>query len=681
MDFKFKNSCILSVLIMSFIFAGSFASSVVAEEKMPTAVPVSEEVKLYWFIPDGMRSEDTIFNIYKWAEEGKLPNIKRMIEEGSYGYSIPVFPSHTPTNFATLFTGTYPVTHGVADGPMHVEGNPLNIVSVGGFNSAAKKVPPIWVNMERGFDKDVVLLSIPGSTPPELEEGITLRGRWGGYGADFHAVNFESIGKGDKRFEHGRGARLFFFGPYLTSYLESRDAGKWENPPVSFLPPREMGLGAYGAMVFAYIYDSTDDKKVNYNRVAFSFDKKNIFADLVDKQWSSWNPITLQWKGISVATDFKIKIIRLEPDGNLKIRFFFNNLNEYIVKPSSVAKEVIDGVGPMVDFVDNFPAQLVFEDADKETFIEEADMSLEWHRKAAAFILDKYDPDVFIQDIYTPNQMLTSRWWMGYIDPSSIRYKDIDEEKRSLLWAEVKDMYQKLDSILGVMLNKADENTLVVLSSDHGAIPLNKWVCLNNFFAKKGWLKFAMDKKTGEPVINWAESKVIYLKMDSVYIDPEGLDGDWKRASGEEYEKLREEVKTALLEIQDSATGNHPVIGAYKCEEVADVLKLPEDRVGDLVVVNRAGYGWNEEMSADLSIIKNPGHKSGYKQAILADKEKGMWTPFVIVGPGVKKGFQIKKPISHVDQYPTILFLMGKKIPGFVDGKVLNDIVEQKESN
>ena len=66
-----------------------------------------------------------------------------MMDQGSYGYSIPTFPSHTPTNFATLLTGTYPKTIGVADGPMHGEGRPLNKVAVGGFSSVAKKIDPI----------------------------------------------------------------------------------------------------------------------------------------------------------------------------------------------------------------------------------------------------------------------------------------------------------------------------------------------------------------------------------------------------------------------------------------------------------------------------------------------------------------------------------------------------------
>ena len=70
--------------------------------------------------------------------------------------------------------------------------------------------------------------------------------------------------------------------------------------------------------------------------------------------------------------------------------------------------------------------------------------------------------------------------------------------------------------------------------------------------------------------------------------------------------------------------------------------------------------------------------KSGYKQAILPRETKGMWTPFIIMGPGVKKGFKLKRPISMVDQYPTIMHLMGMKIPDFVEGRRLDEIYDEK---
>jgi arylsulfatase A-like enzyme len=53
-----------------------------------------------------------------------------------------------------------------------------------------------------------------------------------------------------------------------------------------------------------------------------------------------------------------------------------------------------------------------------------------------------------------------------------------------------------------------------------------------------------------------------------------------------------------------------------------------------------------------------------------------MWTPFLIWGPGIKKGYVFKDPISHVDQLPTIYKMMGVKIPKHVQGRVLEEAFE-----
>ena len=635
--------------------------------------------KLYWFIPDGMRAEPDLFNIYKWAEEGKLPNIKRMMDQGSYGFAIPVYPSHTPVNFATLFTGVLPKKHGVADGPMHIEGKPLNKVAIGGFSSAAKKVDPIWVTLEKS-DKNVFLLSIPGSTPPELEKGITVRGRWGGWGADFHATNFENKDSNPMQYEQGRGARLFFFGPPLTQYVLSKGVkDSWLNAPKTFSSANEVELTNYGTTIYAYIYDSTDNNINNYDRVLFSYNKKDIIADLSEGEWSDWEPIVLSWnvddETVLINTTFKIKIIKLEDNGFFRIRFFYDNLNEYLTEPSYVSDDLNDNVGPMVDFVDNFPPQLIYYPEDKITFLEEMNMSFDWHNSATTYILNNYDVDMFINDIYSPNQMLTSRWWLGYIDPKSARYNDVNEDEREQLWNEVYGMYKKLDDIIGELLDNADENTYVVVSSDHGACPLDKWVRLNNFFAQKGWLEFSINNETGEPIIDWEKSKVIYLKMDNIYINPNGLGGDYHRASGEVYEKLRDEVINALKNLEDPDTKIKPATAVVKWEDVEEYLDLPEDRVGDLIIANVPGYGWNEEMTNGKEIFSTP-LKTGYKQAILPNDEKCIWAPFIIIGPNITKNYKIKNPIYFQDEYTTIMHLLGIKPGTDVDGRILTEIIE-----
>jgi len=166
-----------------------------------------KDLQLYWLVPDGVRADPKVFTMFDWARAGKLPNIKKMMDMGTYGYSKPVFPGHTPTNFATLMTGTYPEIHGVNDGPMRVVGKPLDTVAVPGFRSTAKKVTPIWKTLEEQ-GKKVALISMPGSTPPEIQKGIVLRGRWGGWGADYQPIIFESAGDMSRKISQGRAARL-----------------------------------------------------------------------------------------------------------------------------------------------------------------------------------------------------------------------------------------------------------------------------------------------------------------------------------------------------------------------------------------------------------------------------------------------------------------------------------------
>ena len=509
-----------------------------AHEALPVvevAAAPQREVKLYWFIPDGMRAEPELFDIYAWAREGRLPNIAHMMENGAYGFAKPVYPGHTPVNFASLLTGAYPEVHGVADGPMHTEGHALTRPSVAGFRSTAKKVAPIWSTLEDA-GRTVAIVSVPGSTPPELSTGYTLVGRWGGWGANFHAVNFQELGDGSVRYQQGRHARLFFFGPPLAAFPTAQSVD--EAPPgfTSHAPVKRVELEAWGARVLAYLGDSVDDGETAYDSVYFTDEQGALLVELSSGQWSGWLDTVLTWDDIQVQTQFRIKLIKLQPDGWFRIRFLFNTMNETVTRPSFVASEVNQNVGPMVDFVDNFPPQLIYYPEDKDTFIEEARMSLDWHRDLSDWFLGHYRPDIFIHDIYTPNQMLTSRWWLGYIDPDCPRYAEKTDAEREQLWAEVHEMYERLDAILGVYLAHADEDTLVVLSSDHGAAPLHSWVHLNNLFARQGWLKYELQPETGELQIDWQASKVVYLKFGNVYIHPDGLhgeDGTWRRASGE----------------------------------------------------------------------------------------------------------------------------------------------------
>lgn len=235
-------------------------------------------------------------------------------------------------------------------------------------------------------------------------------------------------------------------------------------------------------------------------------------------------------------------------------------------------------------------------------------------------------------------------------------------------------MYQEVDKMVGEALDRKDPNAFVVVSSDHGAVPLNFEVRLNNLFASKGWLTFRADPKTGVLGIDWVRTKVVFLNMNHVFLHPAGLAGDYRPASGVEYEKLRSQVMNALKELKDER-GISPLADVRMREQAGD-WGLPQDRIGDLVIANRAGYGWIEDVSKDLRVFST-SLKTGYKQAVLPD-EKGLWTPFLIVGPGVKRGFEIPRPIHHIEQYPTVMKLLGFVPPYKPDGEPIAEIFEER---
>jgi predicted AlkP superfamily phosphohydrolase/phosphomutase len=632
-----------------------------------TLVLPKKATKLYWFIPDGMRADENLITVYKWAQEGKLPNIKKMMDQGSYSYSIPDFPSHTPVNFASLMTGTHPSVNGVGDGPMRIEGQPLTKASVGGFTSGAKKVPSIWTMLENA-GKKVALLSIPGSTPPELKNGIDIRGRWGNWGSDDAALIFESIEKQSEMKQVGTGFRLFYFGDTLTKFIPSTATTATIAP--SYSPIKKAIMTAHGLNIYTFIIDSTDDNKTNYDTVAYSLTETGpALAQTKQGTWTEWQPVTLQYQTQPYLSQIKFNAIKVWADGQFRIRVLYNNLNPLVTKPEAIATEMTKAIGPMVDFADSFPPQLIYEPEDKQIFLDEAFLSLDYHKKAADFVLSTYKPDVLIQDIYTPNQMLSSRWWMRYIDPKS---KDYTSEKSKEAMDEVLRMYQGLDAIVGEALKHDDGHTLFVLSSDHGMILQERTMALNNLFASKGWLSFTTNPITGETIINWDKTKVIYLQTNNIYINPQGLAGSYKRAAGETYQQLRNDVQQALADLLDK--GNKPIVRTVAWDKIPQELDMPVDRIGDLVIEIAPGYGFTEAATQDGSVFTDSlisGNKQGYDPAT-----DGLQTPFVIMGPGVKKNNKINASIQNVDQLPTILKLLGVSIPQQVQGKILNEIIK-----
>lgn len=109
--------------------------------------------------------------IKKWADEGKLPNFKKLMGEGSYGKLRSTIPPITGAAWSTFQTGTNPGKHGAFNWFKRVEGEyraaPVN------YNDIAE--PTIWQILSKQ-NKKVGVIGVPVTYPPAKINGFMVPG-------------------------------------------------------------------------------------------------------------------------------------------------------------------------------------------------------------------------------------------------------------------------------------------------------------------------------------------------------------------------------------------------------------------------------------------------------------------------------------------------------------------------
>ena len=176
----------------------------------------------------------------------------------------------------------------------------------------------------------------------------------------------------------------------------------------------------------------------------------------------------------------------------------------------------------------------------------------------------------------------------------------------------VRGVYRLLDLELRTLEARTDDDDLVVLMSDHGHQPVTRALSMNKVLEHLGFLRFGR----GSGLVNllaWGRVR----SLARVVYDRLGLHGrvavptapiDWAHTTaytsvistgegvslnlagrepngivaGADYERVRDEVAAALLELTDPETGAHPIGGVLRKE---DVLAGPYlDRAPDLLL-------------------------------------------------------------------------------------------------
>ncbi len=156
----------------------------------------------------------------------------------------------------------------------------------------------------------------------------------------------------------------------------------------------------------------------------------------------------------------------------------------------------------------------------------------------------------------------------------------------------IKNTYMAMDAILGNAVKKIDDNTTIIVLSDHGFGSFRRYFHLNTWLKKNGYINFTDKnlKSSGAffENVDFKQTRAYALGFNGIYINLKGREGIGIVSDGREKEKLLDELIKKLEAVIDPATGDRVINKVYRREELYSG-KYVEDAPDLLIGYNR-GY-------------------------------------------------------------------------------------------
>ena len=335
--------------------------------------------------------------------------------------------------------------------------------------------------------------------------------------------------------------------------------------------------------------------------------------------------------------------------------------------------------------------------------------------QAAAYLWQRYHPQLMIL-VLMETDIIQHRFWK-FMDSRHPQHDPVQAEQYG---HAILELYQDIDRQLADFLVQVDEDTAIVIMSDHGAGPLHRKIYTNNWLLQQGWLRLrsglssrlkyalfrlgftpenafraitalhigltdrvAPVKSPGQKEskglmrlflslkdVDWAQTRAYALgtNITGIYLNVKGREPQGIVEPGAEYETLRQEIAQRLTEWVDEVTGEPIVSEVYMREEIysGPYLERAPDILFDcydgryLPFVSR-GFPTNA-LTGLPHLISGSHRRNGL---------------VILKGKPFQRGISL--PDYRIeDVAPTILYVLGYGVPSDMDGRVMTEACTQE---
>ena len=591
---------------------------------------------------------------------GELPNLAKIRQAGSYLRLKTTYPAQTPVAWSSFATGTNPGGHGIFDfisrdpqtyqpdaALSHFE-RPKSMLAQPRVVNQRKGVPVWQVLSQAGVPSTI--LRCPCTFPPEELNGRMLAG----------------VGVPDLRGSQSKGT-FYTQDPGVTAQEHEQliQLEPGNNLTTRVIGPRNTRQSPPGD-TFCEIRVQADrpGRKLTIHPGGVP-DK----IEIVEKSWSDWVRFKFKFSLLQSVTGIaRFYVRQIEPH----LEFYVSAVNFDpaaplfpVSSPGDYAREISEKIGL-------FSTLGMAEDhnglnngrLDEAGYLQHCELVLREREKLMKYELARFSEGLFFMLYDTPDRLQHMMW----------RFRDrehpgFEPDLFPELATRVEEHYQVCDGLLTSVLEKVDEDTLLIALSDHGfntfrrAFDTNTWLWQNGLLALKNGRKPSEDLADGFPEVDWSRTSAYAVGLGGIYLNLKGREREGIVEEGTESDRVRRAIQTGLAELPDGET-QRPAIRS---------VSRREDLYSGAFVGN----------SPDLLVNFYPGFRVSWRSAVggfansLIEDNTRRWSGDHIMDPDAVPGILfMNRAARHnqaqiVDLAPTILNYLGVPAPGSMEGKAL----------
>ena len=652
----------------------------------------------------------------RMVDEGKLPNIKKLVEAGSARKDLVLLgamPTITPPMWTTLATGAYPSTHGIT---CYWNPHPTDIGKlVYAFDSNLCLAEPVW-NCIAETGKKVLVWTWPGGSWPPTSDSPNLHVVGGtcpmgpnmaGCDLDYENITFASVENEQVSARavgetHG-GAGCVIDGEIvetedveggcngtfinnggeawpLLDHMEGEEAGEFMGSiPCFDVPIKEPKNWEHdvpeGALEFPVII-SYGAKQLPalvlkneagiYNCVEIYMSKKDVEPWAVLKE-GEYIPVKviemMNEEGQKLKGTRSVSILKIEQNPLSVIMDMGQCLDitserkEMVWHPRSLYQQTMDIAGycPVANNSGGgFPEMLT------RRSLPSWDYMQKWQATALLGLIEQNNYDAVFSHIHSVDHVGHACWrWAKTRE----KYGNNDEK----VYQEILEaIYLQCDEYVGTLMPLIDKGWTLILTSDHGLLcseedelpMLGEGFVMNVGVLKElGYTVLKKGSKGQElHIIDWEKTRAVAPRGNHIYINLKGRNDNGIVDLADKYELERQIID----DLYSYRLDGKRVVNIAMRNKDAILLGMSGDRCGDIIYFLEEGF--NRLHGDALSTTE------GYFGTSVSPI-------FVAAGPGVKAGYELKRQMREVDIAPTVAAIMGVRMPEHADGAVIHQIL------